>query len=108
MSEGFDDVSMYQEPQTSGEGGKGMAIASMVLGIVSIVLSCVWYLSIVAGVVGIVLAVVYNKKNGKCGMTKAGMICSVIGIILAVVLIIAAAGILAAIGLSDLAELSNY
>ncbi len=41
MSEGFDNN--YNSPQ---EGGKGMAIASMVLGIVSIVLCCFWYISL--------------------------------------------------------------
>lgn len=106
MSEEFNNVSMYQEPESNGNGNKGMAIASMILGIVAIVLSCIWYISVIAGIVSIVLAVLYNKQNGKCGMTTAGIVCSIIGIVLAVLLIILAAGFLAAVGMSGLADLS--
>ncbi|MBO5373656.1 MAG: DUF4190 domain-containing protein [Lachnospiraceae bacterium] len=97
----------YGEPQNTGGDSKGMAIASMILGIVSLVLSCVWYVSLITGIVSIVLAVMYNKKNGKCGMTTAGIVCSVIGMILAVVLIVLSVGLLAALGMSGIAELSE-
>ena len=70
MSEGFDNN--YNSPQ---EGGKGMAIASMVLGIVSIVLCCFWYISLTAGIV-----------------------CSIIGMIFAIAIIVIAVLGLAALG----------
>lgn len=105
MSEVFDNnTSMYQEPQQN--GGKGMAIASMILGIVSIVLSCVWYISVPAAIVGIVLGVMHNKKSGKCGMTTAGIVCSAIGLVLTIVLIVLAAIGLAALG--GASALANY
>lgn len=85
------------ENGTQSEGGKGLAIASMVLGILSIVLSCTWF-GLIAGIVGLILAIVYNKGNGTCGMSKAGLICSIIGIILFVVIIILGVLGLAALG----------
>lgn len=96
----------YQSPQYQGFKGndsKGMAIASMILGIVSIVLCCIWYISLIAGIVGIVLGIMHNRKNEKSGMATAGIICSVIGIILTIaILILAAIGIAAMGGISAL------
>ena len=74
--------------QVGGDGGKGMAIASMILGIVSIVLCCIWYISVTSAIVGIVLGILHNKKNGRCGMSTAGIVCSIIGIVITVALII--------------------
>lgn len=59
-----------------------MAVASLVLGIVSIVLSFFAGINIVGGIVGIVGIVlgVYGKKDpSKVGMAKAGLICSIVG-----------------------------
>lgn len=88
MNEGFDN--QYPNMNMNGDGNKGMAIAAMILGIVSIVLCCIWYISIIAGVVAIVLGIMYNKKNGKCGMSTAGIVCGIIGMILAIALIVIA------------------
>ncbi|MBP3490171.1 MAG: hypothetical protein J6K53_17545 [Roseburia sp.] len=68
-----------------------MGIASLVLGIVSIVMSCcITYVGLICGVVGIILAIMSNKK-GKNNMATAGLVCSIIGIVLAIILIIVAA-----------------
>lgn len=57
----------------------GFEIAALVLGIVSIPLSCLHAtLGIIAAVVGIVMAV-KAKKYGGAAMTTAGLICSIIG-----------------------------
>ncbi len=67
-----------------------MLIASLVLGILSIVLSGVawlvfWWLSIVGlvlGAISIILAVVGKNKLGKWdGLSIGGLVCSIIGII---------------------------
>ena len=69
----------YNEPQ----GGAGMAIASMVLGIVSIVLMCCnTYIGIACAVVGLVLGILHIKKSGKNGMAIAGIVCSIVAIVL--------------------------
>lgn len=83
------------------QGGSGMAIAAMVLGICSIVFSCIWYLSPILAIVGIVLAVVSLKQErpGR-GMAIAGLITSIIGIILAIVFILLIATAIADFGSS--------
>lgn len=68
----------------------GLAIASMVLGIVSIILMCIpgiCYGAWVFAIVGIVLAAV-AKKKAKSGMATAGLVCSIIALALWVVFII--------------------
>jgi hypothetical protein len=69
-----------------------MSIAALVLGIVSFVLSCAFYLSIPAGIVGIVLGIlsIRGKKDGK-GMAIAGLILAGVGILASIAWIITAA-----------------
>ena len=64
----------------------GLAIASMVLGIVSLILTCILpYVS--WAIVGIVLAAI-AKKKAKSGMATAGLVCSIIALAVWVVVII--------------------
>lgn len=99
----FDD---YKGGSNGGSGSNGLAIASMVLGIVSIVLCCIWYLSIIAGIVALILGILHNKNNGKNGMSTAGIVCGVIGIILAVVFFII--GMLGLAMLGGMSGLESY
>lgn len=66
------------EPQQ--EGSKGMSIAGMVLGIVSVV--CCGLIGIICGVVGVILSALALKENkpGR-GMAIAGVACSLVGIV---------------------------
>lgn len=72
-----------------------MAVASLVLGIISLVIGLFvsgfgWIGSIV-GIVGIILGAV-AKKNGpeeKAGIAKAGLVCSILGTILGLLLYVA-------------------
>lgn len=67
----------------------GFAVASMVLGIVSIVLLCVWPIPIITAIVGLVLGAVSLKKNlGGRGMAIAGVVMSVIVIAIAIAIAI--------------------
>lgn len=85
----------YGQPQN----GRGLAIASMVLGIVSCVFCWVWYIVIPAGVVGLILGIVFKKKGGQSGMATAGVICSIVGLALVVLLyVLVFAGLFATIG----------
>lgn len=68
---------------TSSGDNAGMAIASMVLGIVALVFSCcLWYITIPGAVVGLVLAIISLKKEkpGR-GMAIAGLVCNIIAIV---------------------------
>ena len=94
MNEEYGDNQMYtdyQKPQQNGDGGQGMGIASMVLGIVSIVLCCIWYISLICAIAGIVFGVMQNRKSGRNGMATAGIVCSIIGIVLTIAILVLAA-----------------
>lgn len=66
-------VETTEAPKTS-----GLAVTSLVLGISAIVFSCCCGLGFVLGIIGIICAIVANKK-GKSGVGTAGLICSIIG-----------------------------
>lgn len=78
---------------------KGLSIASMVLGIVSLVFFCFAYICIPCGIVAIILGGVAlaTKKAGK-GMAIAGLVCAVIAIAIYVILSIIGASILSSLG----------
>ncbi len=70
--------------------GKGMSVAGLVLGIISIVLAW-WYMvnivALVAGIVGIILAVKGKKAavaaGAPTGLGTAGLVLSIIGTVIA-------------------------
>lgn len=80
------DPYVQQTPAPQG-GGKGLSIASMVLGIISVVFCCcLWYIAIPAGIIGLILGIVGIKKSSEGhGMAIAGIITSSIAIILGLV-----------------------
>ncbi len=65
-----------------------MAVASLVLGIVSIVFACTGPVSIVGmlcGIVGIVLGVFGMKDYNKHNLAVAGLVCSIVGLVLSII-----------------------
>ncbi len=70
-----------------------MAIAALVLGIVSLVFSFVpgfWWLSMVIGIVGIILGALAKKNpSANQGMATAGLVMSIIGVALGLIFWIA-------------------
>ena len=61
----------------------GMSVASLVLGIISIVFAFFWYISIPTGILGIIFGAKSAKKIGsKIG--KAGLITGIVGVTLCV------------------------
>ena len=76
--------------------GKGFAITSLVLGIVSLVLFCIPYLAILCAIAAIVFGVIGLKKAGK-GMAIAGLILGIVALILYVFVIL---GSIALVGMS--------
>ena len=57
----------------------GLHVASLVLGILSIVFAAFWYISLPAGVMAIVFGVKSIKKIGS-KMGKAGMVTGIVGL----------------------------
>ncbi len=83
-------VQAPQMPQQ--KQSNGLAVAGMVLGIIGLVGLCIWWLGLPCAIVGLILSILGKKKaevtGTGAGMAKAGMICSIIAICLAVVGII--------------------
>lgn len=78
------------------QGGAGMAIASMVLGILALLLSCcVPYVPFVLALIGIILGgVALAKKTAGKGMAIAGLVCSIIAFIPAILVVIGGAALM--------------
>lgn len=81
---------------------KGMGIAAMVLGILSLAMFCVWYLAIPCAIVGAALGGVAQSKakaaGVKNGMAVAGITCSCIALGIAVLFLLLGIIGLASIG----------
>ena len=93
-TESFGNAYSYEAPvyETTAKEPKkliGLSIASMILGILSIVCCSFWYISGLFALVGLVLGVIsmVKKCSGK-GMAIAGIICSVLGMLISIVMII--------------------
>ncbi len=79
--------------QTVAQESKGLSIASMVLGIISVVLFCIWYISIPCAILAIIFGIVGMKKGGK-GMGIAGLVLGIVAVaILVIIYLLAVAGL---------------
>jgi hypothetical protein len=80
------DVSAYTKP-TQSNGREGMAIASLVLGIVGVP-ACICYgFSIIPGALAIIFGILSLKSSRK-GMAIAGIICGGVAVLLGIFFII--------------------
>ncbi len=81
------------QPTSQRAPGLGLAITSMVLGIVSLALFCMIYFAIPCAIVGIALGGVAlskaKKANAKSGMAVAGIACSCVSLGILIVLVVA-------------------
>ncbi len=70
-------------------GSNGMAIGSLVCGILGLLGSC-WCcgLNLIVSIVGLVLGIIGKKKAGKSGMALAGIICSAIGLVISLIYVV--------------------
>jgi len=66
---------------------KGMSIASLVLGIVGLVLFCFWYISIPLAILAIIFGIIGKNKGGK-GMAIAGLVLGIITVVIVVGLVL--------------------
>ena len=71
---------------------KGLSITSMVLGIVSLVMLCFYYISIPCAILAIIFAIVGRKKGGK-GMATAGLVLGIVALAIDVVIVIGFIGL---------------
>ncbi len=76
-----------------------MGVASLVLGIIAIVIGVfssglLGWLGAILAIVGIVFGAIGRKNSEKAGMATAGMVCSIIGLVLCLILYLACAACL--------------
>lgn len=76
-----------KKEETPTKDRKGFAITSMILGIISIVFFCVWYISVPCSILAIIFAIL-SLKSSKKGMAIAGLTTGIIGFILMVLIYI--------------------
>lgn len=71
--------STVEEPKVEvlGQEEKGFSIASMVLGIISVVLCCIYYISIPCAILALIFGIAGKSKGGK-GMAITGIILGII------------------------------
>lgn len=79
-----------------------MAVASLVLGIIALVISIfsggsLGVVGIICGVLGLIFGIVGRKDEAKKGLATAGVVCSLIGLLLGLILMIACIGCAAAL-----------
>ena len=77
---------MTENSKTQQVDSQGLSIASLVLGILAIVTSVVWYISIVLGVLAIIFGAVSVKKQGR-KKAIAGIVTGSIGVILSLLIL---------------------
>ncbi len=70
--------------QATQDESNGHGIASLILGIVSIVFSWVPFLGLVSGIVGIVLSI-KQRKISPNGIATGGLVTSIIGIVISAI-----------------------
>lgn len=81
-------ASVYsQSTVTEEQKTPGLAIGALVMGIVSIVLSCCCGSGIIFAIAGLIMAIVANKKQ-KSGVGTAALICSIVGIVFNAIMLI--------------------
>ncbi len=81
----------YQQPPMAPQG-KGLAIASLVLGIISCIIGWFGYSAIfglITGIVGLILWGLSKKKGFFGGLLTAGFVVSLIGTILSAIVFVA-------------------
>lgn len=80
----------YQEPIQNPQpqdDNNGLAIVGLVMGIISILFSCCYGAGIIFGIAGWICSAMANKKN-KTGLGKGGLITSIVGTVLSILVII--------------------
>ncbi len=64
-----------------------LAVVSLVMGILSIVMCCCYGIGAIFGIPGLICAIL-SKKKAKSGLATAGLVCSIIGLVLSVIAIV--------------------
>ena len=86
---------------------KGFCIASLVLGIITLVFFCLWYISIPCGILAIIFGIIGLKSTSR-GMAIAGLITGSIGLVISALIVIFLFIVGFTIGVSDALNEINF
>ena len=98
-SGGYGGAPSYGSAPAAGSGSNPMAIVALVLGILSILTACFWFVAGPLGIAAIVLGFIGRgkAKRGEArqgGLAMAGLVTGAIGLILTIVLTVAGISLL--------------
>lgn len=79
---------VYSAAQPQPQQSNALSIVSLVMGILSILFGCCYGIGILFAIAGIICAAVGKKKGQKGGIGTAGLVCSIIGAVLSVIMLI--------------------
>lgn len=76
---------MYDEsPESNSENkNSALSIVSLVMGIISIVLGCCYGVGFLFAIPGLVCGII-AKRRGEGGLATAGIVCSIVGMVIAI------------------------
>lgn len=92
----YQQTPVYQQAE-SPKSTNTLAIVGMILGIISILAGCCGWYGLIFAIPGLICSIL-SRKNGKSGMATAGIVCSIVGIVIAVLMTILAFGMVALMG----------
>ncbi len=78
----------YEAPVEAAQGSNALAIVALICGILSIVCCMCSGLGAIPGIAGIICGILGIKKCPKTGMAKAGLICAIVGTVIAIIILI--------------------
>ena len=80
------ETSNNKKANTPSDTANLKGIASLVLGLITILINHLWYVSLITGILAIVFGVQSNIKGNKIKKGKAGMILGIVGLTLMLVI----------------------
>lgn len=75
------------QPQYQPQGARGMSIASMVCGIIGLILCWIPFVGLVINALAIIFYIL-SRKEAPNGMATAGLVCGIIGLVVALIMTI--------------------
>ena len=96
-----------KEKEEPAKDRKGFSIAALVLGIVAIVLCCIWYISIPCGILAVIFGIL-GIKSSKKGMSIAGLITGAIGLVISIIIFFTLVVIGMVVGITEGIDNTDY
>lgn len=96
-----------KEKEEPAKDRKGFSIAALVLGIVAIVLCCIWYISIPCGILAVIFGIL-GIKSSKKGMSIAGLITGAIGLVISIIIFFTLVVIGMVVGITEGIDSTDY